>query len=113
MQRTLFFIKIQRYEKLVPPTVLGASSIAIREASSSTATTSATAATQANTGMLNGDPETTQKDFWGFFSEKKNYLSQRKSVEIPTFHCTALCHRAHTLRLQRLGGRQTPTANRA
>lgn len=32
-------------------------------------------------------------------------LSQKLS---PTFHCTALCHRAHKRRLQHLGGHQTP-----
>lgn len=48
--------------KTVPPTVLGTSAIAIREASPcSTAASSATASAQTYAGVLNGHPEMTEK----------------------------------------------------
>lgn len=108
--------------KMLPPTILRASTIAIRETSPCTATSSATSASQTYTSMLNCHPEIPRKVFRTITQTKSRYgrwcklqildLLNSYQRNFPTFHCTALCHQAHTLHLQHLWGHRIPAANR-
>ena len=97
--------------EVLPAAALWASAIAIRETSSTTTCSSATAASQTNTGVLYSHPENTVISLL-----EPNIISQGGSREICsftfTFHYIALCHRAHKQHPQHLWGRQTPTINR-
>lgn len=103
--------------EVLPAAALWASPIAIRETSSTTAGSSATAASQTNAGVLYGHPENTDISLL-----EPNIISQRGSRETCsftfliyitfTFHYITLCHRAHIQHPQHLWGRQTPTINR-
>lgn len=102
-------------EKLLPATALGTSAITIRETSTTTTGSSATAASQTYTGMLNGHPEIMEMYLIvNLLGEKIIRLRAitYTILETPTFHYTTLCHQAHKRHPQHLWGRQTPAVNR-
>ena len=69
--------------KTLPPTALGASAITIRETPSTAAGSSATAASQTYTGVLNGHPEITENQSpWKQRATGEGQLAQSQFINI-------------------------------